>query len=203
MKLDKLKTANTIALVIESEKKVHLATELGDEVTVSTEEFQEIASLQGKVFVYGDAVRDKTFLQKAGVETNGTTFDVKLADSMLTAGLNLNDRYTDITQRHLGEPLLTETPQNLLDLWKKLRVDLYQQQMVNTAMAEFRATSATAKMQNNGLRLDVGLLKEKQQVLELVLENTAKEIAQWLSEKLPNETEAIAAVDWASNTKQH
>ncbi len=203
MKLDEFKIANTIALVIESEDRIHLATEQGDNLTVSTEEFKEIASLTDKVFVYGDAVRDKTFLQKVNAEPIGKTFDVKLADSMLTAGLNLNDGYSDITQRYLGETKLTETPQDLLSLWEKLRVDLYQQQMINTAMAEFGATSATAKMQNNGLRLDVGLLKEKQQALFQVKENTAGDISQWLSEKLPHETEAIAAVDWASNAKQH
>ena len=199
----KLKAAKVIAIVPNSENQLEIATDNGDKFTTTLTEFQSVIDAKEPVLVLADAVNDRAFLQRQNADPQGIIFDVKLADSLLTAGLKVKGNYSDITQRHLGETKLRIDPSDLLQLRETLRQSLTEAKLVDAAKIEFEATAATAAMQNQGFRLDLGLLKQKQLELSGVKTNTATEIKAWLTEKLPREIEAIEKVDWASNTKVH
>ena len=175
MSLERLKAAKVIAVVPTSENQLEIATNNGDRFSTTINEFQSVIDAKEPVFVRADAVNDRAFLQRQNADPQGIIFDVKLADSLLTAGLKVKGNYSDITQRHLGETKLRIDPSDLLQLRETLRQSLTEAKLVDAAKIEFEATGATAAMQNQGLSLDVGLLKQKQLELEQVKTTTATE----------------------------
>ena len=182
-----------------NDSRIEIGTKPGEKFVARIGDLKVVEEDKNKIFVFWDAGQGLAKLQKRNFEPKGKIFEVKLSDSLLTAGLKLPDNYTAITQRYLGKSLTKIDPLDLLTLRERLRQQLKQENLVKVAQIEFEATKAVASMQNNGLRLDVQLLKQKQQQLEEVKTRTAVEIQTWLSQQLAKENPGIAVVDWASN----
>ncbi|MEL4897401.1 DNA polymerase [Crocosphaera sp. Alani8] len=200
---EKLKSAKVIAVSWLNDARAEVAIDSGEKFVARIADLKAVENDKDKIFVFHDAVEGLAKLQQRNCSPIGVIFDVKLSDSLLTAGLKLSDSYTGITERYLGEAKRKVDPVDLLRLRETLRQQLKQENLVKVAQIEFEATKATASMQNNGLRLDTDLLRQKQQALEEVKTSTASEIQAWLSQQLPEETGAIASVDWASNGAKH
>ncbi len=153
------------------------------------------------VKVFADAVEGQKLLQQNGLEVKGQVFDVPLADSLLTAGLEIDNSIDSIGQRYLGKSLSEPTPQDLLLLRENLREKLIEEKLVDVALVEFNATKATAQMSRNGVRLDTAWLKDKQQELQEERRGLESQVKGWLGEKLPDETDKIQLSDLTSTKK--
>ncbi len=153
------------------------------------------------VKVFADAVVGQNLLNQNGLKVGGQIFDVKLADSLLTAGLEVDNSIASISSRHLGKFSLESLPQDLLKLRDVLRVKLASEELIEVAKIEFNATKATAQMSQNGVRLDTAWLKDKQQELEEERRGLESQVKDWLGEKLPDETDKIQLSDLTSTKK--
>lgn len=151
--------------------------------------------------VFADAVEGQARLGQQGLEVSGQVFDVKLADSLLTAGLNIDNSIPSITERYQGKLRWEPTTQDLLTLRDSLREKLIEEDLVKVAVVEFDATKATAQMSQNGVRLDTAWLRDKQVELRKEQKVLDAQIKKWLSTYNPHDKETISTADLTSTKK--
>ena len=145
------------------------------------------------VKVFADAVEGQTKLGQNGLEVEGEIFDIKLADSLPTAGLGSDNSYPSISERYLNKLTSEPTTQDLLSLRGDLRQQLADEKLIEVAKVEFDATKATAQMSQNGVRLDTAWLRDRQVELQEEQKVLDTQLKEWLGDRNPDRREAISS----------
>ncbi len=190
-----------IAIIPQSERVLVGDSNQEQTYQYSDPHLADILQDSSTIKVFADAVEGQTQLGQHGLEVSGQIFDIKLADSLLTAGLNIDNSIPSISERYQGKLTLEPTTQDLLSLRSNLRKNLKNENLVDVAVVEFAATKATAQMSQNGVRLDTAWLREKQLELQEEQKVLDAQVKEWLSTHNPNDKDAISTADLTSTKK--
>ncbi len=190
-----------IAIIPQSERVLVGDSNQEQTYVYSDPKLTDILQDPSTIKVFSDAVRGQARLGENGLEVEGQIFDIKLADSLLTAGLSADNSIVSITERYQGKLTSEPTTQDLLALRGDLRQQLADEKLIEVAKVEFDATKATAQMSQNGVRLDTAWLKDKQVELREEQNVLNTKVKEWLSDRNPDETESISSAELTSTKK--